>query len=291
MIYKIIYKAAQGAVRVKSADGKIALSTHFDVTRGLIQGDIISPIFFLLSLDELVKEYGLWFDCDRGRENRRLFSWYGYHGDNMSWRQLMTLVILVHFPEEEDMWLPTREEREDRTRGTVLTNLEKCFITKMFFTTGYSFPKLADLWGCCEKTVRKAVTYWQPRWHEASLHYSRFLVWDGYLKACQPAEWDGRYKLPISHMTDGSVKHTTKIMLELWESHYRLQQDVDSSVCPFTVVSSVSKPTCLCIEIGLTSSQAGLRDLLTKDLPEPVGTIATTTWLMCRLSFEPTPKT
>ena len=39
---------------------------------------------------------------------------------------------------------------------------------------------------------------------QASLRYCRLKIWDGYLKACQPAGWSDRYKRPISHMTDGS---------------------------------------------------------------------------------------
>ena len=78
-------------------------------------------------------------------------------------------------------------------------------MTKMFITTGLTFTKMADLWGCDEKTVRRAVAYWEPKWQETSLKYCRLLVSEVYLKACQPDGWENRYKLPISHMTDGSV--------------------------------------------------------------------------------------
>ena len=78
-------------------------------------------------------------------------------------------------------------------------------MTKMFLTTGLTFTKMSDLWGCDERTVRRAVKHWVPLWREASLKSCRLLVWPGYLEACQPDGWSGRYKLPISHMTDGSV--------------------------------------------------------------------------------------
>ena len=75
----------------------------------------------------------------------------------------------------------------------------------MFYTTGFTFTKLADLWGCCVDTISKAIAYWDPRWREMAAKYCRLLVWDGYLSACQPDGWENRYKKEISHMTDGSV--------------------------------------------------------------------------------------
>ena len=45
-------------------------------------------------------------DGYKGQRNRRVFSWYdGYHGGNMKWRQLMTLITKVHFKFEKDMVL------------------------------------------------------------------------------------------------------------------------------------------------------------------------------------------
>ena len=54
-LFRAIYAAAEGAVRLSSKDGKISLSKYFNVSRGVIQGDIISPIFFILALDQLIK--------------------------------------------------------------------------------------------------------------------------------------------------------------------------------------------------------------------------------------------
>ena len=74
--------------------------------------------------------------------------------------------VQVHFPQERDMRFPSEKERQDKSRGVRLTNLEKCLLTKMFYTTGLTFTKLADLWGCCEHTVARAIEYWDPRWKQ-----------------------------------------------------------------------------------------------------------------------------
>ena len=55
-IFRAIYRAAQGAARIRSVDGKVYLSKVFDIKRGVIQGDIISPILFILALDQLVQQ-------------------------------------------------------------------------------------------------------------------------------------------------------------------------------------------------------------------------------------------
>ena len=55
-IFRAIYQAAQGAARIRSVDGKVYISKTFDVKRGVIQGDIISPILFILALDQLVQQ-------------------------------------------------------------------------------------------------------------------------------------------------------------------------------------------------------------------------------------------
>ena len=129
----------------------------------------------------------IWFDNPDGIRYRRLYSWYGYHGNNVSWRQMMTLLTQVYFPAEEDMRLPAdRQEREDRTSGVRLTNLEKCLVTKMFLTTGMTFSKLAILWGCDEPTISAAIRYWAPRWHKVAMNFQTLPVPDGYSK---PADW------------------------------------------------------------------------------------------------------
>ena len=55
-IFRAIYKAAAGVARVKSIDGKFIQSKVFNIRRGVIQGDIISPVLFILALDQLVQQ-------------------------------------------------------------------------------------------------------------------------------------------------------------------------------------------------------------------------------------------
>ena len=52
-----MYASAQGAVRVVGDDGKFTHSQTFDVNRGVVQGDIVSPVFFILALDQLVQTF------------------------------------------------------------------------------------------------------------------------------------------------------------------------------------------------------------------------------------------
>ena len=55
-IFRAIYKTATGTARVRGTDGKYELSGAFRICRGVIQGDIISPVLFILALDQLIRE-------------------------------------------------------------------------------------------------------------------------------------------------------------------------------------------------------------------------------------------
>ena len=54
-IFRVIYKITTGIARVRDTDGKYVYSGSFQVRRGVIQGDIISSILFILALDQLVQ--------------------------------------------------------------------------------------------------------------------------------------------------------------------------------------------------------------------------------------------
>ena len=182
------------------------LAVSLGQQRGLLSKKLFSPDLFSPDIDNGIldgataKEFtgmraeftsAQWFECSRGRRHRRFHAWYGYFGGNMTWRGLMHLLVKVHFREEK-LLLPWEAQRADRRRGALLTNLEKCLVCKMFFTTGLSFGKLADLWGCCDRTIANAVEYWAPKWNKISLMYCRLKVWPDYLMSCQPEGWSNR---------------------------------------------------------------------------------------------------
>ena len=56
-IFREIYAVATGVARVNGTNGQILFSAKFNVGRGVIQGDIISPILFILALDQLVRTH------------------------------------------------------------------------------------------------------------------------------------------------------------------------------------------------------------------------------------------
>ena len=58
-IFRAIYRVAAGMVRANITDGKKIFSESFDVRRGVVQGDIISPVLCILALDQLVQQQDL----------------------------------------------------------------------------------------------------------------------------------------------------------------------------------------------------------------------------------------
>ena len=80
-IFRAIYAAATGVAKVSGTQGKRVFSEPFDIARGVVQGDIISPILFILALDQLIKAHdvlGTGVKCDSGLVTRVL----GYADDS-----------------------------------------------------------------------------------------------------------------------------------------------------------------------------------------------------------------
>ena len=56
-IVQAIFAAASGVVRIRQPDGSTELSESFDIARGVLQGDIFSPIAFIAGLDRIFRLY------------------------------------------------------------------------------------------------------------------------------------------------------------------------------------------------------------------------------------------
>ena len=56
-LFRAIYKAASATTRVDDVDGKTVTSAPFQVNRGVIQGDITSPLYFILALELILRRH------------------------------------------------------------------------------------------------------------------------------------------------------------------------------------------------------------------------------------------
>ena len=56
-IVQAIFAAATGVVRIRQADGSVELSNPFNIARGVLQGDIFSPIAFIAGLDRICRRH------------------------------------------------------------------------------------------------------------------------------------------------------------------------------------------------------------------------------------------
>ena len=56
-IFRAIYEAAKGIVRVNGILGEKIFSDAFNIGRGVVQGDIVSPLLFILALDQIIQSY------------------------------------------------------------------------------------------------------------------------------------------------------------------------------------------------------------------------------------------
>ena len=53
------YATATGVVRIRQADGSVKLSNPFNIARGVLQGDIFSPIAFIAGLDRIFRRHNV----------------------------------------------------------------------------------------------------------------------------------------------------------------------------------------------------------------------------------------
>ena len=56
-IVQAIFAAATGVVRIRQQDGGVAMSEPFNIERGMLQGDIFSPVCFIAGLDRIFRLY------------------------------------------------------------------------------------------------------------------------------------------------------------------------------------------------------------------------------------------
>ena len=54
-MFRAIYQAAEGTARVRGLNGRTIYSERFKVRRGVVQGDIISPVFFVLAMEQIFR--------------------------------------------------------------------------------------------------------------------------------------------------------------------------------------------------------------------------------------------
>ena len=53
-MFRAIYKAALTTTKVDSVDGDTVMSPSFPIRRGVVQGDITSPLYFVLTLEQIL---------------------------------------------------------------------------------------------------------------------------------------------------------------------------------------------------------------------------------------------
>ena len=56
-LFRAVYGGAAAMAKVKDVDGKFVLSKRFPVRRGVVQGDITSPFYFILALEAVLRRH------------------------------------------------------------------------------------------------------------------------------------------------------------------------------------------------------------------------------------------
>ena len=56
-MYRALYEAASAITKIASVDGQQVMSKPFAIRRGVVQGDIVSPLYFILALELILQKY------------------------------------------------------------------------------------------------------------------------------------------------------------------------------------------------------------------------------------------
>ena len=56
-MFRAIYSAATARTEVQGADGEVYKSQAFPINRGVVQGDITSPLYFVLALEFILRTH------------------------------------------------------------------------------------------------------------------------------------------------------------------------------------------------------------------------------------------
>ena len=56
-MFRAVYEAASAMTKVTGPDGEEIFSEAFQVNRGVVQGDITSPIYFIIALESILRDY------------------------------------------------------------------------------------------------------------------------------------------------------------------------------------------------------------------------------------------
>ena len=56
-MFRAIYWAANAVTKTSGTDGKSFYSDSFTIRRGVLQGDITSPVYFILALEAILREH------------------------------------------------------------------------------------------------------------------------------------------------------------------------------------------------------------------------------------------
>jgi hypothetical protein len=79
-IFRAMYDAASATTKVQSVDGKVIHSERFQIDRGVVQGDIVSPLYFILALELILKRHDT-HTCRGVKFGGKVISTLGYADD------------------------------------------------------------------------------------------------------------------------------------------------------------------------------------------------------------------